>query len=335
MEHQEDQMFKKFLKQLGAVRVLLLASFVVGLLFFGSYVFSVSAETKNAGPLKIEYPGSDPLFSATNIAPGYLETKTLTITNQGTIPHSFAIAVSGTLGELAQVIHIKPYVLGSPVWDKTITQIATAPDSNTIIGSIAPGGTATVDLMAYLPDSVGNDYQGKTTLAFSFVVGNEEPEPDASILPTPSTSPSGGGSTVSGRGTGLAFGVGETLGVSASPSPSESTTPSASVSPSPGVKGEETQPSSNELDWRWLLVVPSVGILTMFVLPMTLATAIAVPAISGIIAAFLGIRSHGTLNPTTFWIILIIEVILFFAIVYYRGWRRRDEDEEETSDEEI
>lgn len=329
-------MFKKFLKQLGAVRVLLLASFVVGLLFFGSYVFSVSAETKNAGPLKIEYSGSDPLFSATNIAPGYFENRILTITNNGTVPHSFAIAVSGTLGELAQVLHIQPFVLGSPVWDKTINQIATAPDSNTIIGSIAPGGTATVDLKAYLPDSVGNDYRGKTTLAFSFVVGNEEPEPDVSIQPTPSPTPGGtGGGTVLGRGTGLAFGVGETLGVSASPSPSESPTPSVSVSPSPGVKGEETQPSNDELDWRWLLVVPIVGILTMFVLPMTLATAIAVPAISGIIAAFLGIRSHGTLNPTTFWIILIIEVILFFAIVYYRGWRRRDEDEEFEDSEEI
>jgi len=139
-----------------------------------------------------------------------------------------------------------------------------------------------------------------------------------------------------GAGTRLAQGLGETLGVSTSPSPSESPTPSASVSPSPGVKGEETQPSNNELDWRWLLVVPIVGILTMFVLPMTLATAIAVPAISGIIAAFLGIRSHGTLKPMTFWIILIIEVILFFAIVYYRGWRRRgDEDEEEDLGEEI
>lgn len=260
MEHQEDQMSKKILKQLGAVRVLLLASFVVGLLFFGSYVFSVSAETKNAGPLKIEYPGSDPLFSATNIAPGYSETKTLTITNQGTIPHSFAIAVSGTLGELAQVLHIQPFVLGSPVWDKTITQIATAPDSNTIIGAIAPGGTATVDLIAYLPDSVGNDYQGKTTLAFSFVVGNEEPEPDASILPSPPPGPGDtGGGTVLGRGTGLALGVGETLGVSASPSPSESVSPSPS--PSGTVQGdsddtdEETGGISKYKFLYWLIPI--------------------------------------------------------------------------------
>ncbi|MCJ7829654.1 hypothetical protein MUP50_01005, partial [Patescibacteria group bacterium] len=125
---------KKLILKLGSMRILLLASFVIGLLFFGSYVFSVSAETKNAGPLKIEYPGSDPLFLATDIAPGYSETKTLTITNQGTGPHSFAIAVSGTLGPLADVLHIAPKVLGnpSPVWDKTIVDIAKAPDSNTI-----------------------------------------------------------------------------------------------------------------------------------------------------------------------------------------------------------
>ena len=323
---------KKVLKKMGfkknGLKLLFITSVLIGFVFFSNFAFKAFAETKTAGPLTISYPGSGPLFSASNIAPGYSETKPLTITNNGTIPHSFAIAVSGTLGELAQVLHIQPFVLGSPIWDKTITQIATAPDSNTIIGSIAPGGTATVDLKAYLPDSVGDDYQGKTTLAFSFVVGNEEPEPSG-------TGGTGGG-TVLGAGTRLAQGLGETLGVSTSPSPSESPTPSASVSPSPGVKGEETQPSNNELDWRWLLVVPIVGILTMFVLPMTLATAIAVPSISGIIAAFLGIRSHGTLKPMTFWIILIIEVILFFAIVYYRGWRRRgDEDEEEDLGEEI
>ncbi|MCX6811527.1 MAG: hypothetical protein NT039_02450 [Candidatus Berkelbacteria bacterium] len=228
-------MSKKFLKQLGAVRALLLASFVVGLLFFGSYVFSVSAEIKNAGPLKIEYPGTDPLFSATNIAPGYSETKTLTITNQGTIPHSFAIAVSGTLGPLAEVLHIAPEVLGVPVWDKTIAQIATAPNSNTIIGSIAPGGVATVDLMAYLPDSVGNDYQGKETLVFSFVVGNEEPEPTYS--PSPSPSPGG-----TGGGAAFTQGVGQALGVSTSPSPSISPSPS----PSGGVEGEKDKNEAQE-----------------------------------------------------------------------------------------
>jgi len=175
--HQEDQMSKKIIKQLGVARVLLLTSFVIGLLFFSSFIFSVQAETKNAGPLTIEYAGSGPLFSANNIAPGYSETKTLTITNNGTVPHSFAIAVSGALGELADVLRIAPKVLGVAVWDETISSIATYPDSSTIIGSIAPGGTATVDLVAYLPETVGNNYQGKTTLTFDFVVGDQEEEP--------------------------------------------------------------------------------------------------------------------------------------------------------------
>jgi len=170
-------MSKKIIKQLGVARVLLLTSFVIGLLFFSSFIFSVQAETKNAGPLTIEYAGSGPLFSANNIAPGYSETKTLTITNNGTVPHSFAIAVSGALGELADVLRIAPKVLGVAVWDETISSIATYPDSSTIIGSIAPGGTATVDLVAYLPETVGNNYQGKTTLTFDFVVGDQEEEP--------------------------------------------------------------------------------------------------------------------------------------------------------------
>ncbi len=142
-------MFKKLLKQLGLIRILLIASFLVALLFFGNHILKVSAETKNAGPLRIDYPGSGPLFSVTNIAPGYSEIKTLTITNQGAVSHSFAIAVSGSLGNLANVLHLAPKVSGAAVWDKTIADLATG-DSNTIVGSIIPGEIVIVDLMVYL-----------------------------------------------------------------------------------------------------------------------------------------------------------------------------------------
>lgn len=172
-------MSKIFFKQLGTVRILLLASLVAGLLFFGSYVFTVQAETKTAGPLVIEYPGTDPLFSATNIAPGYTETKTLTVTNNGTVPHSFAIAAENVSGELADVIEIKPRVGGLTVWIlTTLTDLANWPNnSKTIIGSIAPGETRQVDIVARIPVGVGNAYQGKSTSSFKFIVGPEEEEP--------------------------------------------------------------------------------------------------------------------------------------------------------------
>lgn len=249
-------MFKRFFKQLGAVRILLLASFVIGFLFFGSYVLSVSAETKNAGPLKIEYPGADPLFSAANIAPGYSETKTLTITNQGTVSHSFAIAVSGSLGSLADVLHLTPKVSGSAVWDKTISDLATG-DSNTIIGSIAPGGVATVDLMAYLPD-VGNDYQGAATMTFDFIVGDQEPEPEVSIL----APPGGGGGAASAGITGIG---GEILGESTSPLISPSASPSGAVS---GEKndGEETKAEGTNYKFLYWLIPILVILIILFLL---------------------------------------------------------------------
>ena len=249
-------MFKKFFKQLGAVKILLLASFVVGLLFFGSYVLNVSAETKNAGPLKIGYPGADPLFSATNIAPGYSETKTLTITNQGTIPHSFAIAVSGTLGELADVLHLMPKVSGVPIWDKTIADLNND-DSHTIIGSIAPGGAATVDLTAYLPDSVNNDYQDKSTLTFSFIVGNQEPEPEVSIL-----APPGGRGGVAGVGVS-GFG-GEILGESTSPSASPSFSSSGEVKAEENGDKEETQGTSKYRFLYWLIPLLIIFVILFF-----------------------------------------------------------------------
>lgn len=250
-------MSKNFLKQLGVVKVLLLASFVFGLLFFGSYVLTVSAETKNAGPLKIEYSGADPLFSATNIAPGYSETKTLTITNQGAVPHSFAIAVSGTLGNLANVLHLAPQVSGAAVWDEAMANLADG-DSHTVINSIVPGEVATVDLLAYLPDNVGNDYQGATTMTFDFIVGDQEPEPEVSIL----ASPSGGGGAA---GAGISGIGGEILGESTSPSIFPSPSPSGTVG---GEKNgeEDTETKGTSYKFLYWLIPILVILLILFFL---------------------------------------------------------------------
>lgn len=170
--------------------ILLGLSFLIGAIFTLNFALKTNAAELNAGVLKITYDGAGPLFSETNIAPGYEMVKTVTVSNTGSVPHSFSIAVSGTLGSLADVLQIEPRIAGTatPYWNKTISQIAKSPNSNVILGSIAPGETAMVDIAAILPESVGNDFQDTTTLAFSFVVGNEstdQPEPYYSPIVTP------------------------------------------------------------------------------------------------------------------------------------------------------
>ncbi len=171
--------------------LLLIAIFSValGLALTTGNALKIYAETVNAGVLKIEYAGSGPLFNETNIYPGFEITKTVTVTNQGTLPHSFSIATQNTLGPLADVLVIEPSVLGSPVWSKTISDIKSSPDSDVIIGSIAPGGVADVDIRAYLPESVGNEHMGTSTFSFDFLMGNEstdtaEPEEGGDVAVT-------------------------------------------------------------------------------------------------------------------------------------------------------
>jgi len=148
-------------------------SVVLGLVLTTNNALTIYAETINAGVLKIEYVGSGALFNETNIYPGYEITKTVKVTNQGTLPHSFSIAVDNTLGPLADVLVIEPSVLGSVIWTKTVSEIKKSPDSDLIVGAIVPGGTAGVDIKAYLPESVGNEYMGTSTFSFDFLMGNE------------------------------------------------------------------------------------------------------------------------------------------------------------------
>src|SRR3989339_1361574 len=54
-------------------------SLAIGLIGFIGFARTTAAQTLNAGVLRIEYPGSGALFSASNIAPGYSETKTILV----------------------------------------------------------------------------------------------------------------------------------------------------------------------------------------------------------------------------------------------------------------
>lgn len=163
-----------------------LTSILIGLtgLVFSSY--KIYAATISAGTLQIEYDGTGALFNEVNIAPGFSTTKTIKVTNTGFLPHSFSIAVDKPLGPLANVLHIKASHDGSDVWDKTISEIAKYSNSEPIIGSLTPGVPENVQFIAYLPESVGNEYMGKSTFAFDFVVGTEStdmPEPSGFTTP--------------------------------------------------------------------------------------------------------------------------------------------------------
>lgn len=161
-------------KRISLSRLILILAFIAACFGFANYMQKVQAASINVGVLKIDYPGvPGPLFKATNIAPGYSEAKSLAVNNTGNYPHSFSIAVHGDLGELANVLVIEPYVSGVKVWTKSISEIAKDPESNVIIGSIVPGASVNADLIASLPQDTNNTFQNKTTLAFSFVVGNE------------------------------------------------------------------------------------------------------------------------------------------------------------------
>ncbi|OGD65852.1 hypothetical protein A2215_00875 [Candidatus Berkelbacteria bacterium RIFOXYA2_FULL_43_10] len=236
-------------------------SLAIGLIGFIGFARTTAAQTLNAGVLRIEYPGSGALFSASNIAPGYSETKTILVTNTGTLPHSFSIATDGGLGELADVLRIESKVLGSTVWDKTIAEIAKNPNSNQVVGSIAPGSTASVEFIAKLPAGVGNNYQGKTTLSFSFVVGNES---------TDQAEPSGGGASLTtGGGTGGTGVSGGTAGDDTGGT--EGVTGATGETGDDGVagdvQGEEAGTASkatNPCFWWWLLLIILAVVLAIY-----------------------------------------------------------------------
>lgn len=169
-------------------KILIFFSLLVGALGFSLFVSRSASASLEVGVLSIDYQGSPgPLFSVNKIAPGYSEVKSVVVTNNGQKPHSFSIAVTGSLGSLANVIRLRPVISGqtNAVWDKTIKDIADTPEkSKIIVGSIAPESSVTVDIHAYLPSEVGNEYQGTSTLSFNFLMGNESTDQteDAGVL---------------------------------------------------------------------------------------------------------------------------------------------------------
>ena len=195
-------MFKKLFSQKLGFKIAL-ASVVIGLigLVFSSY--QIYAANISAGVLNISFDG-DQLFSETNLAPGDVVVKNLTVTNTGTLPHSFSIAANGVSGVLADVLQIEPRDGALVFWNETLANLGSLPNgSKVIIPSIPAGESRTIQIAAILPASVGNLYQGESTSSFSFVMGNESTDqPELSSNPSPPvTFGTSGSASIAGQGT--------------------------------------------------------------------------------------------------------------------------------------
>jgi len=311
--------------------LIIFASVLLAGFSFANYVQRVKAENLTAGPLTVSYPGAGSLFSEMNILPGDDFQKTITVTNNGTINHSFALATKNVTGNLADKLHLQPYVLGSQIWSASVADLAVLPtESKVILGSIAPGGTQTVDLKAVLDDSLGNAYQGQF-VKFDLVFGSEEAEPTSTSTSTSTTTGTdgftliGGGPIVTTLRT-FAFNV-----ATASATASPSITASATATVSGEVKGEQTGGGTTGEEWRLLLIVPVLGILSTFLIGSRLWRAIIIPPVSGIGAFVLSYFFKGTLPTWLFYLILIVEVIAFFILESYIRKKGDEEKQEEKS----
>ena len=193
--------------------ILLAAAFLLGAISTVNFALKTEAATLDSGSFTIVTP-SDPLFSGINIAPGYLNAKTIQVTNTSTSAKDFSIALSNLSGELKDVLKIKAEVEGTLKWDKVLANIAVSPN-NELVATVPGKQTVNVTFTAYLPTEVGNPYQAKS-VSFDFVMGDstiEYQEPVEPIIepvgPTSETESTGG---VTGGTTPLTFG-GRSIGL--------------------------------------------------------------------------------------------------------------------------
>ncbi len=270
------------------------------------------AEVINTGPLSIEYEGSGPVFSQPNIAPGGEFVKTLSITNNGSVNHSFAMATTNINGDLGDSIRLAPKIHGVEVWAMTITELSNIPEqSKTVVPLILPDETVSVDLIARFDSSSGNDLQGKQ-INFDFIFGTQEAEP--SVGADSGTTGTGGATFTTLEG-GL-------LGVSApTPEGLASAVGSPTTTADDGGEVLGAQDTQNGEPWQGLngllLLIPA-GILLLsvpFVSPS--ARNAVLPTLGAVAAAVLSFFIKGNMPRNIFWAILIAEVVLILVLDYF------------------
>ncbi|MCX6810307.1 MAG: hypothetical protein NTY30_01040 [Candidatus Berkelbacteria bacterium] len=150
-----------------------LVSVAMGLVGLVATSYKTYAANLSAGPLTISYIGNQ-LFNESNLAPGSVIVKDLSVKNNGTLPHSFSISAGSVTGSLATVLQIEPRDGGVAVWNQTLSQLASLSNgTKVIVPAIAPGATKNLQIAAILPTSVGNEMQGQATVNFNFNMGTE------------------------------------------------------------------------------------------------------------------------------------------------------------------
>lgn len=335
---------KKIFKQ-KFTTILLALAFLVGAVSTVNFALKTEAASQAVGDLTVEFPGSGPLFNASNIAPGYEETRTITITNNGTVNHSFSIALSGAVGELANALQFEPRILPSnfPIWNHSLAEIAASADGFVVLPTILPHQTIQFNLAAILPSNVGNAYQGKSVQTFGIIMGS-----DSSYTDNPDIIPVFGdgsttSSTITGTGgqppltyprvRGLALGtegVGQGTPVVAENPPA---TQGEVLGTTSETKGEETS-NKNICFWWWVLSIVYAVLLAIYgwiFYKRELIFDWLWPILGGTALYFLHWYLHNFYTPSKWcpyfvWFELVI-LILYYII--YSHYKNRAEEKAE------
>lgn len=264
------------------------ASLTLGLAGLIYYGLQARAASYDAGPITISFAG-DQLFNETNIEPGDVIVKDLSVKNNGTLPHSFSLSTGNVSGSLASVLQIEPRENGLAFWKETLANLASLPNgSKVVIGSINPGATRNLQIAAIFPTDSNNDYQGTSVANFSFTFGNEStdtPEPAGFLSLPPNIFQQVARAITYNPPTGE--GVGENQ---VTTSPTDSTGTGGTET---GTKGTTTEARSLCFWWLVILVV----------------------LIASLIIYHRYIREE---RPVFWWIWpLVIGVVLFFVQFYF------------------
>jgi len=284
-------------------------SFVLGILGFTSYV---SAQTKTAGPISVSYDGDGAIFSASNMAPGGVATNDITVRNNGSESHNFAVATTNVTGELADRVLLSSTIDGQLIWAKSIAQLSAFPDDGVVIlDEIGASQERVVTLSLSLNEEAGNELQGKT-VKFDLVFGAQGESLERATLSTLSLgalSPLDDG------------GVQE-------------------EEPVPADEGKELKLPQQEGDeggdigenvWL-LLIVPIAAVGALATMPSSLIRNIGVPLFFGSTAVVLTNFIKGDMDPHTFWSLLGGEVLfaggikIIIADKHKQWYRRRKEN---------
>ena len=334
--------------------ILLTLAFLFGAVSTVNFAMKTEAATLNSGSFTIVTP-SDPLFSDLNIAPGYLNAKTVQVTNNGADAKDFSIALSNLSGDLKNVLKIRAEVGGEVKFDKTLTNIALEPN-NERVTNVPVNQTVTVVFTAYLPTEVGNNYQGKS-VSFDFVMGGSVEGSggeytDPVIVPvigppaTPPVSPvaetgqvsgvGGQSATTDSRARNLALGAqGLTSNSAEAPVVVENTPKTGEVlgTTLDETKGEETS-GKNVCFWWWVLSIIYALLLLIYgwiFYKRELMFDWVWPIVGGVSLYFLHWYLHNFYTPSKccpyfVWFELFILILYYMIYSYYKNRAEKSEE---------